>query len=55
MQMIYRSRASRGRNISTIKRADAEAVQIKGPHREEKGDDKESGCRGYNDQAHAEG
>ena len=35
------------RRRTTIKRADAEATQIKGQHREEKGDNKENGRRGY--------
>ena len=30
MQMLYRSRARRGRRMATINRADAEAIQIKG-------------------------
>ena len=38
-----------------IKRADAEAVQNKTPQNEEKGDNKESRCRGYTDQGPAEG
>ena len=32
-----------------IKRADAEAMQVKGLQREDKGDNKESGCRYYTD------
>ena len=51
MQKLYKSRASKGRRSATIKRADAEAVrgcrgaiQIKGPQRDEKGDNKDSGC-----------
>ena len=43
MHMLYKSRACRGRRRATIKRADAEAIQIKGPHSEEKGDNQESG------------
>ena len=31
--------------METIKSADAAAIQIKGPQREEKGDNKQSGCR----------
>ena len=34
----------------TIKRANADAIHIKGPRREEKGDNKESGCLSYTDQ-----
>ena len=42
--------------MATIKEVDAEAMQIKGPQRErERGDNKESGCRGYTDQGPAEG
>ena len=33
----------------TINRADAEAILFKGPQQEEKGDNKESGRRGYTD------
>ena len=33
-----------------MQKADAEAIQIKCPLREEKGDNKESGRRGYADQ-----
>ena len=40
---------------ATIKGTDVEAIQIKGPQGDEKGDDKENGCRGYTDQEHAEG
>ena len=32
-----------------IKRTDAEAIQSKDSQREEKGDNKESGCRGHTD------
>ena len=34
----------KGRRRATAKRADAEAIQMKGPQRIEKGDNKESGC-----------
>ena len=43
MQVLYRSRARKGRRRATIKRADTEAVQIKGPQREETDDNKERG------------
>ena len=62
MQKLYKSRARRGKRRATIKRVDAEAIQIKGeaiqikgPQREEKGDNKESGCKCYTNQGHAEG
>ena len=45
MQRLYRSRARRGRVRATIKRADSEAIQIKGPKREENGDNKDRMCR----------
>ena len=38
-----------------MKRANAEATQIKGPQREENGDDEVSGCRGYSYQELAQG
>ena len=38
-----------------MKRADAEAIQIKGSQTDEKGDNKESGFRGYTIQGAAEG
>ena len=37
-----------------MKRADTEAIQIKGPQREEKGNNKESGYIGYTDQQREE-
>ena len=40
MQMLYRSRARRLKKRATIKRADVKVIQIKGPQREEKGDDR---------------
>ena len=43
-QRLYRSRGGRGRRRATVKKAETVAIQIKGPQREEKGDDKESGC-----------
>ena len=52
---LYKSRAGRGRRKATIKRAYAEAVQIKGPRKEEKGDNKESGCRRLPNQGPEEG
>ena len=54
MQRLYRSSARRGRRRATIKRQKTEAIQIKGPQREGKGDNKESGRRGYTDQSPAE-
>ena len=50
-----RSRGCRGRGRATIKRADAEALLIKGPQGEDMGNCKESGHRGYTDQGSAEG
>ena len=47
MQRLY---ISRYRRTATIKKADIEAILIKGPHRDENSDDKESGCRCYTDQ-----
>ena len=47
MQKLYKSRAHRGRNTPTIKRTDAEAIQIRCPQRDENGDNKNSGGRGY--------
>ena len=38
-----------------IQRAGAEAIQIKGPQREEKGDNKVSGYIGFTNQGPAEG
>ena len=40
----YRSWARRARRRATTNRADAAAIRIKGPQREEKIDDEESGC-----------
>ena len=40
MHRLYRSRARRERIRAKIKQADPEAVQIKGPQREEKGNNK---------------
>ena len=45
MQRLYNSRACRGRCRATIEKAKAEAIQVKGPKREEKGDNRESGRR----------
>ena len=45
MQMLSRIRARKWRIRSAIKRADAESKQNKCPQREEKGDNKESGCQ----------
>ena len=44
MQRLYRSRARRGRIRATIKSKDADDIKNKILQREEKGDDKESGC-----------
>ena len=55
MKMLYRSTAHMGRIKTTIKRADVEVVQINGLQREEKGDNEESGCRGYTDQGSSRG
>ena len=41
----------RGRIRATIKRSAAEGIQIKGPQREGKGDNKESGCMLYKSRA----
>ena len=40
MQRLYKSRARRERGRPKIKRSDAEAIQIKGSQREERGDNK---------------
>ena len=53
MKRLCKSRACRGRRRATIKRADAEAIQIKGPQKEEKGDNKGTGCRGYTNHGRA--
>ena len=45
MRRLYRSRARRGRKRATIKRADAEAIQVKGSQRDEKAEKKEGGCK----------
>ena len=50
MQRLYKSKARRGRKRATIKRAGAGAVHTKGRQRDEKGDYKESGRKGYTDQ-----
>ena len=50
MQRLYISRARGGKTRATMKRADAEAVQIKGPQRKETGGNNESRCTGYTDQ-----
>ena len=55
MQRLYKSRARRGRRSETIKRTDAEAIRIKGPQREAKGDNKEGGRTGYTNEGPAEG
>ena len=47
MQRLYISRARRQRRRATIKIADTEAIQIKGPQRQENGDTKENGYIGY--------
>ena len=39
-EMLYRSKAHRRRRSVTIKTADAEALQIKSPHSEEKSDNR---------------
>ena len=44
-----------GSGTATIKRADEDPIQSKGPHKEENGGNKESGCRGYTNQVPAEG
>ena len=46
MRRQYKTRDRRERRQVTIKKADAEPIQIKGSHRDEKGNDKERGCRG---------
>ena len=43
IQRLSKSRAHRRKSLATIKRAGTEAIQIKGPWREEKCDNKESG------------
>ena len=55
MQRLYRSGARRARSRAAIKRADSEAIQIKCPQSEEKGDNKESGRLAYIDQGSAYG
>ena len=45
----------RGRINATIKRAETEAIQIKGTAEGGKGENKESGCRGYTSQRLAKG
>ena len=50
MQRLYKFKTLGGRRGAAIKRADAEAIQIKGPQREEKGDNKDHGRRGYTNQ-----
>ena len=44
MQRLYIPSARIERRRATIKKADAEGIQIKGPQREEKGDNEESAC-----------
>ena len=46
-------REENGKKDDNIHRADAEALQIKGPQREAKGDNKETGCKVYTDQGPA--
>ena len=48
MQRLYKLEARRGRKRARITRADAEAIQIKGPQREEKAEPEESGCWSLN-------
>ena len=48
--MPYKSKVHRARRRATIKRANAEAMQIKGLPEGRKGDFKDSGCRGYTKQ-----
>ena len=55
MRRLDISRARRGRREAAIKKADTEPVQIKGPQRKKKSDNKEIGCRGYTDQGPAKG
>ena len=43
MKRLNKPRACKGKRRATIKRADAEAIQIKGPLREVKADNIESG------------
>ena len=47
MHRLYKSMARNVKRMVTIKRADAEAIMIKGTQSKENGDDKESGCIGY--------
>ena len=54
MQRLHRSRAHRGIIRATIKRAEAQAIQIKVPQRDGNGDKKESECRDYTDQGHVQ-
>ena len=44
MQKLHKSRDRRRTSRATMKRVDAEATHIKGPQRDEKGDNKEGGC-----------
>ena len=53
--MLCISMARRARKRETIMGVDAEAIQIKGPQKEEKGDNTGSARRGYTDQGPAEG
>ena len=55
MQSLYKSRASSAMRRATIKRADAEPIQIKGQSRHEQGDNKREWAEGYTDQEPAEG
>ena len=46
MQRLYKAGVGRGRRRAIIKRADAEAVQLKALQRDEKGDNREGGGGG---------
>ena len=55
MQRLYKPRACKGGGAATIKSADPEAIQIKAPQRDEKGDNTESRYRVYTNQGSAKG
>ena len=55
MHRLYKARARRARKSARITRADAEAFQMKCAQRDEKGENKESGCRCYANQGPSKG
>ena len=46
MLRLYKSRAHIGKKRATLNRADAGAIHIKDPRKEDTGDNEYSGCRG---------